>query len=149
MDYKQYYLNQAGGQYSVFRGSSRQRGYGLGGMFRTMYRYIMPLFKSHALPVLKKGAQFVGSEAIKAASNIAHDAIQGEDVKKSFKQHGSTAVNNISNEAQSRSQLGNGRKRKTNVQLGGSRHKYKKTGKSKIIHSNKRQNSRRVADIFG
>jgi hypothetical protein len=64
MNYKQYYENQAGGEYPVFRGYANQRGFGLGGIFKTFYKFILPIFKTHALPAIKKGAAVVGTEAI-------------------------------------------------------------------------------------
>jgi hypothetical protein len=134
MNYKEYYLNQAGGQYDVFRGTPMQRGYGLGSMFKSMYRYILPLFKTHAVPALKQGAQFVGTEAIKAASNIAKDAIKGEDISSSFKNHSNNAINAISDEAKSKLQIGKGKKQKR---------------KKNTLQSKKNKKTRRISDIFG
>ena len=112
MNYKKYYMDQAGEEYNVYRGVVRQRGYGLGGIFKTMYRYIMPLFKAHALPVLKSGAKLVGTEAIRAASNIATDAIRGDNLKNVVKHHATNAVQNISDKAITKLQTGSGKKNK-------------------------------------
>ena len=112
MDYKKYYLEQAGGSYDVFRGAPIQRGYGLGGIFKSLYRFILPLFKTHALPALKKGAEIVGSEAVRAVSNIAQDAIKGENIEQSFKQHASSAIDNVSDQVQKKIQSGGAEKKK-------------------------------------
>jgi hypothetical protein len=52
MNYKEYNENQAGSDFPVYRGYANQRGYGLGGIFKTLYKFIMPMFKTHALPIL-------------------------------------------------------------------------------------------------
>ena len=43
MDFYNYYLNQADRNY--FRGTPYQRGYGLGGAFKSFFRWILPLIK--------------------------------------------------------------------------------------------------------
>lgn len=110
MNYQEYYENQAAGGYPVFRGYANQRGYGLGGIFKSIYKFILPLFKKHALPVLKKGAEVVGTEAIRTAANIANDTISGQDVKSSAEKHLKAAVDNLSNKAQNTLQRGSGKK---------------------------------------
>ena len=72
-----YYLHQAGKGYPVYAGRRFQRGHGLGSI-------IGSLFKS-AVPLLKKGAKVLGKEALKTGLNVAHDALQGENVVQSFK----------------------------------------------------------------
>ena len=112
MDFIEYYANQAGGNNSgVFYGSPRQKGHGLGGVFRSLYRYMMPLFKSHALPVLKKSVKSVGSEALRAATNIGIDALKGENLKDSAKNNIEIAMQNLHNKAQSKLQSGEGMKK--------------------------------------
>lgn len=82
MDYHQYYKNQAETNFPVFRGVKYQRGYGLGGVFRRLFRFIMPLVKEHGLPLLRS----VGESAIKGVSNLANDAIKGKNFKESAEQ---------------------------------------------------------------
>lgn len=146
MNYKNYYLNQAGGQYNVFRGVARQRGYGLGGMFKSMFRYILPLFKSHALPVIRRGAEAIGTEAVRAASNIATDAIKGEDIKQSFQHHANSAIENLSTQAKNRLQSGSGRKRLYRKR----ENSIKSPVKRKVSFNTPFQKNkiRRIADIF-
>ena len=133
MDYKKYYEVQAGGgDFPIFRGYVRQRGYGLGGMFRTFYKFVMPLFKTHALPFLKKGAEIVGTEAVKTAADIANDAIKGRNIQDSAKEHLNESLDSLKN----RIQTGSGTKRKVN-------HKRKKFI---LLKDNKK--SRRLKDIF-
>jgi hypothetical protein len=143
MNFRQYYINQAGGQYSVYRGIPRQKGYGLGGIFKSLYRYVLPFLKDHALPVIKKGAEFVGNEAIRAAGNIATDAIKGNNIKDSFKQNATNIVDNISAEAKSKLQSGSGRGRKRKLNKINIKNK---THKKNYSFSNNK--TRRLSDIF-
>ena len=47
----------------------------------------MPLFKTHALPLIKKGA-----EAVKTVANIATDAIKGKNLNESTAEHMNEAL---------------------------------------------------------
>ena len=99
MNWNDYYMEQAGGGYDVYKGALYQKGYGLGGTFRSLFRWIIPIFKQHALPALKSGAKQIGREAISTASNIAYDALAGKDINESLKNNASTAFENLKNEA--------------------------------------------------
>jgi 50S ribosomal subunit-associated GTPase HflX len=54
-------------------------------------RWVVPLFKKHALPTLQE----IGKTAVSTASNIATDAISGRNVKEAADEHINTAVNSI------------------------------------------------------
>ena len=84
MDIEQYFRRQVEGnpQYPVFRGVRYQRGYGLGGVFRKLFRYIVPFVKEHGVPILKT----VGKTALNSATNLANDALEGKNIKESAKQ---------------------------------------------------------------
>jgi hypothetical protein len=112
MDYKTYYLNQAGGHYTSYVGARRQRGHGLGGIFKKLFRYVMPFIQSHAVPMIKQGVSALGAEAIKTAGNVATDMIKGSDFKNSLRTHSTEAVENLSKRAQSNLQTGSGHKNK-------------------------------------
>ena len=79
MTFDKYYTDQANSNLPVFRGANYQRGYGFGNVFKNIFRWIIPLVKEHAKPI----AQKVGKEALKTATNIATDAINGKDLKSS------------------------------------------------------------------
>lgn len=109
--YEQYFKNQAGGAtLPGFRGASVQRGYGLGSMFRSLFRFAFPLVKS--------GAKTVGKTALNTGIEIAKDALAGKNLRTAaverareaggqLKQRALTAVKNTLV-----SQTGTGRKRK-------------------------------------
>ena len=61
--YEQYYLDQAkqkGGNLPAFRGAQSQRGYGLGSIFRGLFRW--------AVPHLRQGAKVLGKKAIQTGA---------------------------------------------------------------------------------
>ena len=137
MNYKEYYENQAASGYPVFRGYPNQKGYGLGGIFKTFYKFILPLFKTHALPVLKKGAEVVGTEAVRTAANIANDAISGRNFKDATRERLNEAVNSLSTKAQESFQSGSGRKRRRSL-----------NSRKTFISKKTRKGFRRIRDIF-
>ena len=61
---------QLGGNIAGFRGARMQRGYGIGGIFKSLARYAIPLFK--------QGAKVVGKRALQAATEVGQDILQGK-----------------------------------------------------------------------
>jgi hypothetical protein len=115
MDFNSYYLNQVGSGLPVFYGTKYQRGHGLGSIFKSFYRWISPIFKQHALPVLKQGATTLGEEAIRTAANLANDALSGKNIEEAALERAKEAVGSISSKAQNylkQSQVGSGYKAK-------------------------------------
>ena len=81
-----HYLRQQDGENIVgLRGGRMQRGYGIGGMFKSLARIAIPLFK--------RGAKAVGKRALKAATEVGQDVLEGKNVMKSLKSRRSDAVN--------------------------------------------------------
>jgi hypothetical protein len=116
MDYKSYYINQIGsGKMPVYYGARYQKGMGLGSMFKSFFRWIVPIFKTHAVPVLKEGAKVIGNEASKTAANIANDAIEEKDIKTSIKQRAHDVIENLSDKSQATIQSGNGYKKRKRI----------------------------------
>lgn len=128
MDYKEYYTNQIGSGLPVYYGSRYQKGYGLGNMFRSFFRWIVPVFKTHALPLLKEGAKTLGNEAIRTAANVATDTLSGKDIEHAARERAQEAFDNLKNKARGVLQIGDGyKKRKTKVKM----FSYKKPNKRK------------------
>ncbi len=110
----------------IYRGGRRQRGYGVGGVFSSLFR--------QALPALEQGAKIVGKNALELGMNVANDAIQGKDPLKSLEHHGISAALNAGGEiVDSITETGKKRKRE---------------GKKVIHHRAKRQRGRGFTDIF-
>jgi hypothetical protein len=58
-----------------------------------LYNWILPLLRSHAVPLFKESEKVVVAEVLKSATNIANDAILGNNVKDSFKDNLSGSLN--------------------------------------------------------
>ena len=76
--FDRYYMNQAGGggRGDVFRGSRMQRGHGIGGLFKGLFKSVKPLLNSGmktVAPILKKGLRVVGQQAIDSGMHLASD----------------------------------------------------------------------------
>ena len=65
-----YLRQQHGGNIVGLRGGRMQRGYGIGGMFKSLARIAIPLFK--------RGATAVGKRALKAATEVGQDVLEGK-----------------------------------------------------------------------
>jgi hypothetical protein len=65
---------QRGRNIAGYRGARFQRGYGIGGIFKSLARYAIPLFK--------KGAKVVGKRALQTATEVGQDVIQGKICKR-------------------------------------------------------------------
>jgi hypothetical protein len=137
MDYVKYYENQVGSGLSVFQGAKYQRGMGVGNIFKSFFNWILPIFKTHALPVIKTGAKTLGEEASRTAANLANDAINGDNIEESLKNRSSEAFNSLSTKMRNKflQQTGSGNKNK------GKKRKINSINKNKI-------KNRRMIDIF-
>lgn len=72
-----YYTHQTGKGLNYYRGSPYQRGYGLGGMFRSFFRT--------AAPLLKSGIKAIGKQLFHGGVGLVNDISQGQDFKGSAK----------------------------------------------------------------
>ena len=71
--YERYYLTQVGNSSPYFNGAPFQRGYGLGSIFGSIAKSIMPLIKS--------GAKVIRKQALKGGLGFTSDVLAGKDVK--------------------------------------------------------------------
>lgn len=132
MDFKSYYLNQAGNGLPYFVGSPYQKGYGLGGIFRNIFKWIMPIVREHALPVAKT----VGKELLRTATNVAQDSLNGEEIAQSTKKRLKETLKNISTKIHE----GEGFKLKPGLTI--------KPKKRKSVLKQKKKVKKRILDIF-
>ena len=145
--YMRYYLDQQQGKgLNVFKGSPwqighGQMGYGLGGLFRSVARAIMPMVKS--------GAKTLGNIALSSGANFLGDVLAGKNVKKAAKSRLTEATGvakqRAINRLQSLTETGSGK-----------RQSVKRKGKKRKISSanatskqTKKRKTTRVEDIFG
>ena len=85
--YEQYYLDQAkqkGGNLPAFHGARFQRGYGLGSIFRGLFRW--------AVPHLQQGAKMLGKKALQTGVSVAQDVLAGENLKTATKKRAKQAL---------------------------------------------------------
>lgn len=87
----------------------RQRGAGLGAIFGSIARRLLPFAQNILWPAAKK---YVLPHAQMAAKNIAGDIMSGRNVKESIKERGSTALKSIGEQIKTQSGSGRSRKRK-------------------------------------
>ena len=114
---------QHGGNLPAFHGVRVQRGYGLGGLLKGLFRAAVPLFK--------QGAKAVGQTALKTGSEIAGDILQGQNIKSSFRKRGS----------QARRQLQKKAKKKIAKMVGGGKKTNKRVVKKKPRKKTKRRSA--------
>ena len=101
---KNHFLRQQrGGNIAGFRGARMQRGCGIGGIFKSLERYAIPLFK--------QGAKVVGKRALQAAAEVGQDVLQGKNVKEYFKSRGKQAVSDVAENVAKKVMTRKGRKK--------------------------------------
>jgi hypothetical protein len=84
MDYENYFKEQSTA-FPIYKGVRYQRGNGLGNLFKRFFRWIIPIVKEHAVPVLKDVGKKVGESVLTGTTNFAKDALEGKDIKDSAK----------------------------------------------------------------
>ena len=85
--YEQYYVDQAkqkGGNLPAFHGARFQRGYGLGSIFKGLFRW--------AMPHLQQGAKVIGKKALQTGVNVAQDVLDGDNIKKAISKQAKQAL---------------------------------------------------------
>ena len=106
--FDQYYTNQqkgGGGVFPVYVGRVRQRGHGIGDIFRSIWRFNSPIFKT------------IAPHALRAGANIVEDVTSGNSWKDSTMKHGPSVLKQIPNAISAghearRNQSGSGYRRK-------------------------------------
>ena len=81
-DFNKYYALQSQGL-SGFHGPSFQKGHGLGSMFKRLFRWVIPIIKQNAAPLLNTAMEGIKSNVSDGVSNFQKDL---EDDKKSIKE---------------------------------------------------------------
>ena len=135
-----YYRQQlGGGGYPIFIGGRGQRGKGLGNLFGSLFRNI--------LPFLKSGLKAVGKQALRTGLDVATDVIKGgQNLRESVQNRVPEGIKNFAVEKgfiprEVGKQEGSGnRKRK--------RHNYSHRKKSKKSKINKHKKRKIHYDIF-
>ena len=121
--FDQYYSQQqrGGGEFPVYVGRYRQRGHGLGNILGSLFRRILPYFKSFA------------PHALRAGANIVEDVSRGKTWKNAAMDRGTESISRIA--------FGN------NNQSGSGIRRRKRKIKTRKIKTRKNTKRRKV-DIF-
>jgi len=128
-----------GGGLAYYRPSVlRQRGSGLGGVFGSVLRSLLPFARNFLIPAAKK---YVLPHAEEAIGNIAGDIFNGRvNIRDSIKSNGVAALKKIGRGVLDQSGCGRPRKRKHSSK--NHRHKKPKISKPKKKNSRKRKHNR-------
>lgn len=118
---------------NYYQGNLYQRGYGFGGIFRSLFRAAVPLFKS--------GAKAVGKQLLNSGMSLMGDISQGQNFKMAAKRRLKEAGNNLADKASTKvkNMIGSGRRKKMNK-------KRKRVVKRDTSRKNKKVKAHR--DIF-
>ena len=83
--FNQYYDRQqkGGGDFPVYVGRARQRGHGIGDIFKSIWRFFFPALKT------------IAPHALRAGANIVEDVSSGNSWKDSTFKHGPTVLKQI------------------------------------------------------
>lgn len=92
-----------GGAFVAFRGMPYQRGAGVGSIFRSLLRYLMPLGK--------EVARTVGRQGLESGVQILSDVMDGRRLGDAAADHGRMGARKLLEKASNRLQQGNGRRR--------------------------------------
>ena len=71
--YENYYLSQVGHGMPYFAGARVQQGYGLGNLFSSIAKSVLPL--------VKKGAKTLGKQVLQSGVEFASDVLHGKNAK--------------------------------------------------------------------
>ena len=111
MDYEKYFLQQQPTNFPTYKGVRYQGGYGLGNVFKRFFKWIVPIIKDKAVPVLKDVGKKVGESVISGTTNFARDALDGKDIKESAKTRFEETKNEIKSKIEQRGEGINKRKK--------------------------------------
>lgn len=150
IDWDDFYLNQAiqGGHGQAFVGTQFQRGYGLGSIFQSLFRFLVPIGKTIG--------RAVGKEALHAGTNIAADMLDGHTIGEAARKRGHESAKHLVEKAQTHlAQSGAGKKRGKITHVRGCKNgrcrggcKKKKPTKAKTVIIRPAKFPKRLSDIF-
>ena len=89
--FEEHYAGQIGEGIPHYRGVSYQKGYGIGGIFRRLFRA--------ALPFLVKGGKTIGKEALLTGSRVVSDVLSGQNFEESVKARSKESGKNLARKA--------------------------------------------------
>ena len=85
--YENYYLSQVGHGMPYFSSARIQQGYGLGNLFSSIAKSVLPLVKS--------GAKAVGKQVLQSGVDFASDVLNGKNAKQAAIDRAKSAGSNL------------------------------------------------------
>lgn len=126
--FEDYYTQQIGNGLNHYQGVPFQRGYGFGGIFRSLFRAAVPLFRS--------GAKAVGKQLFHSGLDVLNDVSGGDNIKVAAKRRLKEAGQHLTDKAAE----------KVKTMIGSGRNKKRKHSKKRI--STARTKKVKTRDIF-
>ena len=90
--YENYYLSQVGHKMPYFVGARVQQGYGLGNLFSSIAKSVLPL--------VQKGAKTLGKQVLQSGVEFASDVLHGKNAKQAAIDQARAAGSNLLQVAQ-------------------------------------------------
>ena len=97
--------------YGFFAGVSRQRGHGVGGILRNLWRYLRPLATS-AKPIAMDALKEIGKQGLESGARALNAVAEGQSIGEAVATEGKEGARKLAEKAVQRLQAGRGRKRK-------------------------------------
>ena len=108
MDFNSYYKNQSQGL-PGYTSPNFQRGFGVGSFFKKFFRWVIPIIKENATPLLGKTLKTVKNEISTGIENFQKDLDdENKSIKGSVKERIDETFQNLKNKLQS----GKGKKKR-------------------------------------
>ena len=120
VDWKAFFGNpssQVGGAY--FRGVPYMRGNGIGSVFKSLYRFLLPFASTIG--------REVGREGLSVGARVLGDIAKGDQPKEAITVHTREGLHNLMSKAANKLQKGSGRRRKKTAR--------RQTGRGKVVHT--------------
>jgi hypothetical protein len=121
VDWKAFFGNppsQVGGAY--FRGVPYMRGNGIGSVFKSLYRFLLPFASTIG--------REVGREGLSVGARVLGDIAKGDAPKEAITVHTREGLHNLMSKAANKLQKGSGRRRKKKTPR-------RQTGRGKVVHT--------------
>jgi hypothetical protein len=93
--------------YGYFAGLPRQRGHGLGDVFKSLWRVLRPMATAIA-PMAKEAGKAIGQEGLAAGARVLNDLVQGKEAGEALSTEGREGVKRLLDRASTRLQKGTG-----------------------------------------
>jgi hypothetical protein len=119
-----------GGSYTIFHGVPYQRGAGIGALFKSLIRFLVPLGKN-------VGAA-IGRQGLESGSKVLSSLVEGKDLKEALKDEGRSGLQQLFQKAATKLE-----------QKGGGRGKKRKANSRKVINRTVKAKKRKLFSKIG